>query len=269
MPIKGRIAIIGGGNIGSAILRGILEALVAEPGQVSVVEISPERGAELSEQYKVNVVQACRDLEPVDVALMAIEPHHTLEVARELSGSLHRGSLVMSVAAGVTLRQLESALPHNQPVVRCMPNSPVLVAKGVTALAKGPAADEKHLHMAEEIFGAVGRVVRIDERHLNAVTALSGSGPAYVAVFVEALSDAGVRLGLDRQTAFTLAAQTVTGSAQLVIESGKHPAQLKEMVTSPGGTTIAALHSMERSGFRGIVMDGVKAAHDRARELAV
>ena len=269
MPIEGRMAIIGGGNIGSAILRGILNALVAKPSQLTLVEISPERARELGGEYKIQAVTACSDLEQVDVALMAIEPHATLEVVRELNGSLHEKSLVMSVAAGVTLRQLQSALPEGQPVIRCMPNSPVLVAKGVTALARGTAASEEHVKVAREIFGAVGSVVEIDERHINAVTALSGSGPAYVYVFVEALSDAGVRLGLDRQTAFTLAAQTVTGAAQLVIESGKHPAQLKEMVTSPGGTTIAALHAMERAGFRGIVMDGVKEAHDRARELAV
>jgi pyrroline-5-carboxylate reductase len=269
MPIKGRIAIIGGGNIGSAILKGILNALVAKPSQVSVVEINPERVENLTQEYKVEVVTNCRDLGKVDVALMAIEPRTTLEVVRELNGSLHKNSLVLSVAAGVTLRQLQSALPEDQPVIRCMPNSPVLVAQGVTALALGDSASAEHMAMAREIFGAVGSVVEIGERHINAVTALSGSGPAYVYVFVEALSDAGVRLGLDRKTAFTLAAQTVTGAARLVIESDKHPAQLKEMVTSPGGTTIAALHSMERAGFRGIVMDGVKEAHDRARELAV
>jgi pyrroline-5-carboxylate reductase len=269
MSIKGRMAIIGGGNIGAAILRGILRAQIVDPDQVSMVEINPERAQELSEKHKIQVVASCQDLESVEVALMAIEPHATLKVVRELNGALHKDSLVMSVAAGVTLRQMQSALPENQPIIRCMPNSPVLVAKGVTALARGGTANDDHINTAMEIFGAVGSVVEIDERHINAVTALSGSGPAYVYVFVEALSDAGVRLGLDRKTAFTLAAQTVTGSAQLVIESGKHPAQLKEMVTSPGGTTIAALHSMERAGFRGIVMDGVKEAHDRARELAV
>ncbi len=269
MSIQGRMAIIGGGNIGTSILKGILKSKVATTEQVVMAEIFKERAAEISEEYSIETVTDCREAGPVDVVLMAVEPRETLGVVRELNGVITPQSLVISVAAGITLQQLASALPQNQPAIRAMPNSPVLIAQGVTAISPGPNATKSHVNAAKQIFGAVGQVVEIEEHHLNAVTALSGSGPSYVYVFIEALIDAGVRVGLDRKTAYTLAAQTVMGSALLALETGKHPAVLKEMVTSPGGTSIAALHAMESAGFRAAIMDGVKAAHDRARELAV
>ena len=269
MSIQGRMVIIGGGNIGTAILRGILKAQVAQHDQIVLAEINPDRAAELSEEYGIQTVTDCREAGPAQVALLAVEPRETLGVVRELNGVITSQSVLISVAAGITLQQLSTALPQNQPSIRAMPNSPVLIGQGVTAIAAGPNATKSHVQTAKQIFGAVGLVVEIEEHLLNAVTALSGSGPSYVYVFIEALIDAGVRVGLDRKTAYTLAAQTVMGSARLALETGKHPAVLKEMVTSPGGTSIAALHSMESAGFRGAIMDGVKAAHDRARELAV
>ena len=180
---------------------------------------------------------------------------------------MHAETLVISIAAGVTLAAVALCFPGGQPVVRAMPNTPALVSMGMTAMSPGPHVKETHLKTAQEIFEAVGQAVVVEEKMMDAVTGLSGSGPAYVFAFIEALADGGVLSGLDRRTAVTLAAHTVGGAAGLVLASGQHPAQLKDMVTSPGGTTIAGLKVLEAGAFRGAVMKAVEAATKRSKEL--
>jgi pyrroline-5-carboxylate reductase len=183
------------------------------------------------------------------------------------AGALTPPTLVISIAAGVKLATLGEALPTGQHLIRAMPNTPALIGHGVTALAPAAHTPPEGLALAQEIFAAVGRVVVVAERLMDAVTGLSASGPAFVFVIIEALSDAGVRMGLDRATALTLAAATVEGAAEMVQTTGQHPGQLKDMVTSPGGTTIAGLQVLERAGLRGVLIDVVEAATRRSAEL--
>jgi pyrroline-5-carboxylate reductase len=177
------------------------------------------------------------------------------------------GRLVISIAAGVAIRQIAERLPANVRIVRVMPNMPAMVREGIAALAAGPHLTEQDLGLVRRIFEAVGRVVVVEERLLSAVTAVSGSGPAFVFVAIEALADGGVKMGLPRATAELLAARTVLGAARTVLESGEHPGRLKDRVASPGGTTIAGLHCLERDGFRATLIAAVEAAAKRAQEL--
>jgi len=177
------------------------------------------------------------------------------------------GRLMISIAAGVSTLAIRSHLPPGIRLIRTMPNTPALVLEGATAIARADGLDPGDLETAQEIFSAVGKVVVLEEELMDAVTGLSGSGPAYLALVVEALADGGVRVGLDRQTAMTLAAQTVLGSARLLIETGTHPGQLKDMVTSPGGTSIAGIHTLEAGGLRRTLIDAVERATLRSREL--
>jgi pyrroline-5-carboxylate reductase len=201
-----------------------------------------------------------------DVVILAIKPQTVPEVLREIGPDLS-GRLVVSIAAGVTIGTIGQWAPTAGKIVRAMPNMPALVREGLTALAIGAGVSEDDIQLIRAIFEAVGRVVPVEERLMDAVTGLSGSGPAYVFQAIEALADGGVRMGLPRQTAELLAAQTVLGAAKLVLESGEHPAKLKDRVASPGGTTIAGLHRLEQGGFRATLMGAVEAATKRSQEL--
>jgi pyrroline-5-carboxylate reductase len=184
-----------------------------------------------------------------------------------IAASVDQTKTILSVAAGITIGFIAERLPAKARIVRAMPNAPALVLAGAAAIAKGEHATAEDLQIAEAMFGAVGKAVVVEEKHLDAVTGLSGSGPAYVFLFIEALADAGVKMGLARDVAGLLAAQTVLGAAKMVLESGRHPAELKDMVASPGGTTIAGLYALERGGLRGILIEAVEAATIRSREL--
>ncbi|MCB2188540.1 MAG: pyrroline-5-carboxylate reductase [Deltaproteobacteria bacterium] len=267
MAIAGRLGVLGGGNMGSALLQGLLAKGAVAPGQVVVAEMDQAKGRALAEKFGVAVVSAPAELGQLDILVVAVKPYDVPSALEAASPGLSPGSLVISLAAGVTLATLTAHLPVGQPVIRTMPNTPALVFMGATAMAPAPAADrEDFLAAAQEIFEAVGRVVVVAEKHLDAVTGLSGSGPAYVFLFLEALADGGVAQGLDRGTARLLAAQTVAGAAKLALEDGRHTGELKDMVTSPGGTTIAGLRELEKGAFRGVVMEAVAAATARSRE---
>lgn len=204
-----------------------------------------------------------------DIILLAVKPQVMDEVLGEISPHIDpKRHTVISIAAGIPIARMEEALPQGAPVVRVMPNTPAQVLEGASAVALGSHAGEQHREIAHAIFGASGLVVDVPEKLIDAVTALSGSGPAYVFVFIEALADAGVNLGLPRTVALKLTAQTLLGAAKMVLETGKHPGELKDMVTSPGGTTIAGLSVLESRAFRGAVIDAVASAHKRAKELA-
>lgn len=202
-----------------------------------------------------------------DVLILAVKPQTMTAVLTEVRPLLHPRHLVASIAAGVTLKQLANGLGESTRLVRVMPNTPCLVGASASGFTPGPSATSEDAHLVERLFAAVGTAVRVPEVLLDAVTGLSGSGPAFVYVMIEALADGGVRVGLPRDVALKLAAQTVLGSAKMVLETGQHPAALKDAVASPGGTTIAGLHALERGGLRAALMDAVEAAAKRAEEL--
>ena len=201
-----------------------------------------------------------------EVVVLAVKPQTLSDVLREIGSGLD-GKLTVSIVAGVTIRAIAEQSGGGKGIVRAMPNQPVLVREGMTALAVGPGVSDDKIQIVRTIFESVGRVVLIEERLMDAVTGLSGSGPAYVFQAIEALADGGVKMGLPRQTAELLAVQTVLGAARLVLESGEHPAKLKDRVASPGGTTIAGLHQLEQGGFRATLMAAVEAATTRSQEL--
>jgi pyrroline-5-carboxylate reductase len=202
-----------------------------------------------------------------DVVVLAVKPQVIDRVLTEVGADLRADQVLVSVAAGVPIEALEARLPPGSRVVRAMPNTPATVQAGATAIAAGTHASVDDLRLAREMFEAVGRVVVLDEALLDAVTGLSGSGPAYVMLIIEALADGGVKVGLHRDTALLLAAQTVFGSAKLLLETGEHPGRLKDMVTSPGGTAIAGLHTLESGALRKTLIDAVEVASERAAEL--
>ncbi len=255
--------------MGEALMRGLLDAGVYTPDQLVAYDADSARLGDVAQRFGVRAAsspaEAAADAE---VLLLAVKPQVLAQALQPLRDTLTAQQTVVSIAAGVTTGQIESSFAAAVPVVRVMPNTPALINKAASAICLGTHAVESHRAKAHRIFDAVGVAVDVDEKLLDAVTGLSGSGPAYVYVFIEALSDAGVRMGLPRDVATQLAAQTVLGSAQMVLETGKHPGALKDMVTSPGGTTIAGLHALEQNAFRGAVIDAVQAATQRSQELS-
>lgn len=267
MKIEGTIGFVGTGNMGEALIRGLLKAGVAEPAQVVGSDPRADRAAELRETYGIRTtgdnVEVARE---ADILILSIKPQVMDRVLEEIGSEIHAHALVISIAAGIPLSAIETRLPQAR-VIRTMPNTPALVGAGATAIAVGGHATADDLTAARRIFDSVGMTVTLDEAQMDAVTGLSGSGPAYVFLVIEALSDAGVKVGLSRHHAQALAAQTLLGSAKLLIETDEHPGRLKDMVTSPGGTAIAGLHTLEAGGLRTTLMDAVEAATKRSREL--
>ena len=259
------LAIIGGGKIGEALLSGLVRRSGADG--IVVCERHPERAAELTARYGVPVLGLAEAAARSRVLLLAVKPQDIGTLLELLAGSVDTGHLVVSVAAGVPTGTIEAALPAGVPVVRVMPNTPALVDEGMSVLSAGTHADEGHLDEAETLLAAVGRVRRVPEAQQDAVTALSGSGPAYFFYLVEAMVDAGILLGLPRDLAADLIVQTALGSAVMLRDSGEHPVQLREAVTSPGGTTIAAIRELERHSVRAALIAAIEAAHDRSVEL--
>lgn len=262
------IGFLGGGNMAAALIKGILNAKVVPPAQVVVSDVKAERLAFLKETHGIETTQDNHALvKRSDVVVLAVKPQVFDKVLDAVGADFRAEQLLVSVAAGVPVSAMEARLPENARVVRSMPNTPATVDAGATAIAPGTHATEEDLEVARALFSAVGRVVTLDESLLDAVTGLSGSGPAYVMLMIEALADGGVKVGLHRDTALLLAAQTVYGSAKLLLETGEHPGRLKDMVTSPGGTAIAGLHTLESGGLRRTLIDAVEAATRRAGEL--
>ncbi|MGY1622692.1 pyrroline-5-carboxylate reductase [Geodermatophilus sp. SYSU D00965] len=259
------LAIIGGGKIGEALLSGLVRRGGADG--ILVCERHPERAAELAERYGVPAVGLAEAAARARVLLLAVKPQDIGTLLGLLADVVDAGHLVVSVAAGVPTATIEAALSDGVPVVRVMPNTPALVDEGMSVLSAGAHADDAHLDEAETLLAAVGRVRRVPESQQDAVTALSGSGPAYFFYLVEAMIDAGILLGLQRELAADLIVQTALGSAVMLRDSGEHPVQLREAVTSPGGTTIAAIRELERHGVRAALIAAIEAAHARSVEL--
>lgn len=264
-----QLGVIGGGVMGEAIFSRLIHKNIYAPNAILVSEPQPQRREFLQQTYQVQVTENNSDALASEVLLLAIKPQILDSVMASLGTQIGQetGSpLVISILAGVPLNRLEAAL-KGQPVIRAMPNTPATVGAGMSAIAPGKLAQPEHIETAKAIFGAVGSVVEVPESLMDAVTGLSGSGPAFVAMMVEALADGGVAAGLPRQVANQLALQTVLGTAQLLQESELHPAQLKDRVTSPGGTTIAGVTALEKGGFRSAVIEAVRSAYARSREL--
>lgn len=260
---------IGGGVMGEALLSRLLQRQIYSPDEVLVSEPQPERQAFLVEKYGISATADNRQAAiATEVLLLAIKPQVFTTVVSGLTGlaSTPDRPLVLSILAGTPLSKLEAAF-GGYPVVRAMPNTPATVGAGMTAIAAGSSTASHHLELAQRIFAAVGEVVEVPESLMDAVTGLSGSGPGYVALVIEALADGGVAAGLPRAIAQKLAIQTVKGTAQLLQESNLHPGQLKDQVTSPGGTTIAGIAALERAGFRSALIEAVRAAYGRSQEL--
>jgi pyrroline-5-carboxylate reductase len=265
--IASKIAFIGGGQMAEAMIGGLLSGQVCSAESIWATDPAPERRDRLKGQFGILVGPANREAVAwADVVVLAVKPQTLPIVLSELGPILTR-VLVISIVAGVTIRAIGEQIAGAMRVVRAMPNVPALVREGMTALSLGSGVSEDDSRLARTVFDVVGRVVLVEERLMDAVTGLSGSGPAYVFQAIEALADGGVMMGLPRQTAELLAAQTVLGAARLVLESGVHPAQLKDRVASPGGTTIAGLHQLQQGGFRATLMAAVEAATIRSKEL--
>lgn len=263
-----KIGFLGGGQMAEALVKGIIRARLFTPGQIVVVDPAEVRRQLLVKEFGVTVAEDSSCLTDCEVVILAVKPQVLPGLLKSNRPHFSKKQLVISIAAGISLGVLESSLEGcDCRVIRVMPNTPALISEGAAALCGGSRASETDLETAGSIFAAVGKSVILKEAEMDAVTGLSGSGPAYVFSFIEALIDGGVKVGLNRDVAEVLVLQTVLGSVKLAIETGRHPADLRAMVTSPGGTTIAGLHEMEKAGFQGILMDAVEAATRRSREL--
>ena len=262
-----KISFVGGGRMAEALIRGVLSSEGYQAEQIHVADPDTARLNYLKKQYGVQVC-ATNDEAVVfgDVVVLAVKPQVVAAVLKEIRDVLAK-RLVISVVAGMRLERIIEACGPQAHVIRAMPNMPAMVGEGMTALAIGPGVEESDVACARELFESVGRVVPVDERFMDAVTGLSGSGPAYVFLMIEAMADGGVKMGLSRETASLLAVQTVLGAARMILETGQHPAQLKDQVASPGGTTIAGLHRLEQGGLRGLLIDAVEAATKRSQDL--
>ena len=271
MGLKGKkVAFIGAGNMAEAIIRGLLKAGVVAAPDILATGRRQERMDDLHNLYDLTVTLDNRKAaSEADVVVLSVKPQILEKVLAEIGDAISKDALVISVAAGITMNQIGSHLSPEAKICRSMPNMPSVVGAGAAALVCGDYITEDDKRMAHELFESCGLAVELrEESLLDAATGLSGSGPAYVFMIIEALSDAGVKVGLNRRQAQKLAAQTVLGSAQLVIETGEHPGVLKDQVTSPGGTAIAGLHTLEEGGLRTTLINGVVAATTRSKELA-
>ncbi len=266
---KKKVAFLGAGKMGGIILQALLKSGLLSPKSTFATVAHPERAKALAAKLKIKVgannAEAAKD---ADIILIAVKPQVVEDVVREISGVVGPKQLIISVAASVPTSMIEKNLPLNVPVIRAMPNTPCLLASGMTAICKGKHASPHDLALACHMFDVVGRTVVVDEKHMDAVTALSASGPAYIYIILESLAEGGVKVGLPRDIATLLAAQTALGAAKVVLETGDHPALLKDAVTTPAGCTIDAIMELEEGKLRVTLIKAVVKAAQRAKELA-
>src|ERR671939_632847 len=264
-----KLAILGGGKIGESLLAGLLSSGWREPRHVVVTGRRDERIRELTERYGIRgTLSNAEAVSGAGVVVISVKPQDFDVLLGEIGGILTREQTVLSVAAAIPTSQIEARLAPEVPVVRAMPNAPALVHEGIAGICAGAHADEEHLDLAEEVLTHLGAVVRVPETYMDAVTAVSGSGPAYFALLAEAMIEAGILLGLSREVSTQLVIQTMLGTAKLLRDEHMHPVELREKVTSPGGTTIRAIQELERAGVRAAFLNAIQAAMERSRELA-
>jgi pyrroline-5-carboxylate reductase len=265
--MSAKVAVLGAGVMGETLLSGLIRA-GRRPEDLLITERREERAAELRERYGVDVVSNLDAAKQADTLVLVVKPQDMADLLAEIAPAIQPTQTVISLAAGITTKFVESRLPEGVAVVRVMPNTPALVDEGMAAISRGAHCDESHLELAESLLAATGRVVRVPEKQQDAVTAVSGSGPAYIFFVVESMIEAGVHLGLPRATATELVVQTLVGSAKMLRETGTHPTVLREQVTSPGGTTASALRELEVHKVRAAFLAAMEAARDRSRQLA-
>ena len=269
MPNDRTFGFIGAGNMAETLLGGLIASDQAKPGNITCSDVRSQRLQELRNRYGIRTTSDNRTvIQASEIVIYAVKPQTMAEVLKETAGVLDISKLIISIAAGVPLAAIQAVVDKDLRLIRAMPNLCVAVREGATAITAGPHAGPEDIDKAKAIFDAVGRCVFLKENELlDAVTGLSGSGPAYVFMFIEALIDAGVKMGLSRPEARELSSQTVLGAAKMLLASDTHPAELKDMVTSPGGTTMAGLHALEKGGLRALLMDAIEAATRRSQEL--
>jgi len=264
-----KIALIGAGKMGEGIIAGLLKSGVYSPQNIKAYEILENRCKYITQTYKVECLSDVKEAAAfADICLIAVKPADVGKVLEQIGPAMKPGKLIVSIAAGVTLDFYRKHLPKNVPVIRVMPNMAVLVREGMVTVCPSDNVTREQLKTATEMLGLLGRVMKLDEKYLNLATGLVGSGPAYIYLIIDALADAGVRLGLPKDVSTVLAAQTTLGAAKMVVETGEHPAKLKDMVVTPAGTTIEGLLELERYGLRAVVISAVTKAAERAKELA-
>jgi len=263
------IGFVGAGAMGSALIRGLVNQGKMEPGKIAVSELKEEALEALQREVGPFKLSVTRELPTVaSFVILAVKPGEVASALEDLAPAMGPEHLLVSIAAGVPTGFLEARLPRGVRVVRAMPNAACLLASGCTALARGTRATAQDMERASRVFGAVGDVVEVEEKHMDAVTAVSGSGPAYVFLFAEALMEGAARVGLPWNVARTLVKSTLMGASRMLQESQEHPAVLKERVCSPGGTTLAGIFALERGGFRALVLQAIEEATRRGRELS-
>ncbi|MBE9520008.1 MAG: pyrroline-5-carboxylate reductase [Proteobacteria bacterium] len=271
MGLQGDIGFIGGGRMGEALIQGILKSGIITADRIHVTDPDADRRQLLADTYKIKVYDSDNSAQvwtESATVILAVKPQLMGSILQSFTKNISSSHLLISIAAGIQLSLMDGILAETGcRIIRVMPNTPALVLEAASALSAGPRTTEQDMETAVAIFNSIGKTVVLDEKYIDAVTGLSGSGPAYVFTFIEALIDAGLKVGLDRADAETLVMQTILGSVKLAMSSKEHPAQLRAMVTSPGGTTIAGLHELETAGFNGIIMDAVEAATERSKEL--
>jgi len=268
MPNKFTIGFLGAGKMAGALARGFIQAQLVVPKDIIASDPHEAARKKFADEVGTEVTKSNAQVaKSATVLILAVKPDHVTEALAELRGTFRGEHLLISIAAGVTLAKLESCLPSGARVIRVMPNTPALVGAGASGFALGKSSTAADGELAKKLLSAVGVAIQVKESLLDAVTGLSGSGPAYVYQFIEALSDGGVAAGLPRDVATRLAAQTVLGAAKMVLETGQHPGALKDQVTSPGGTTIEGLHELEKGRMRAIVMSAVRAATEKSKKL--
>lgn len=268
MVSKLRIGFLGAGKMASALAKGFINGNLAEPASMIASDVFEPARTEFTKLSGIKTTVSNQEVAVAsDVLIIAVKPHQVADLLHELKSLISGSHLIVSIAAGVSLKTLESHLAAGSRVVRVMPNTPALVGASATGFALGNAALAEDGALVQRLFSSVGVAFQLKESLLDAVTGLSGSGPAYAYLMVEALSDGGVAAGLPRETATKLAAQTLLGAAKMVLETGLHPGALKDMVTSPGGTTIEGIHELERGGVRAALMNAVRVASEKSRKL--
>lgn len=268
MIMESKVVFIGAGNMAEAIVSGMVAANFCAPEKIIMTDVRPERLAELESEYGVSTSTDNSVVKNAEIVLLAVKPQVMSEVLAGIAPVLRKETLIISIAAGIPTAKIEALLGGKRRVVRVMPNTPALVGQGASALATGENADEADLEVAESILGCVGVTVRVEEKEIDAVTALSGSGPAYVFYLLEGMLAAAEKMGLDSETARKLALQTVTGSARLMADSGEPADVLRAKVTSKGGTTAAAVQVLDQADVKGSIVEALLAAQKRSVELS-
>ena len=264
-----KIGFIGTGNMGSSIIKGILSSKFEKSENINIFDLDKEKVNNLVKEYGVNAVNSEKELaENCDIIILSVKPHIIPIVLKNLSGNVKKDTIILTIAAGISISVIENALGEDKKVVRTMPNTPAQVLLGMTAVTFNKNIENSEKEIIFKLLNSFGKSVEIEEKLMHAYTGISGSLPAYVYMFMEALADGGVLCGMPRDKAYEIVAQTVAGSAKMLLETGKHPGQLKDEVCSPAGTTIEAVRVLENGNFRGNVIEAVAACTEKSKEMA-